>query len=856
MQLSTSNYLTEIRGNRLGSITIDLVSEYEEVESLLKEFDKMKEVTFDLETESADKVGDIEVFIVSFATLPTQGYVIPVTIDTLNLIFNWLVNTKVTIIAHNLTYDMRFVHKHTGKFIENYEDTYLMSKTLNNFVSEEMSHSLKALTKHVFGEWAEDVTNLDESCKTDKKILFYAGVDSCSCYYLYSTLKGDYTPIDLEEVLPIKHPSKIDVYTNLDFYNNISKQLIPLVIEMKNNGVPVDVEGAINLYEQLDSDIETLYEEVQRLPTVIKSFNEIKKNKANIQLDKSKEKFNERVFKPVGPTNTKYKNLFIDTHFDFKPSSKTSKNWTKTALKGLLGENHIVTRYFDKDLAKLRNHISYKDSFDEVERILVNDKETIERKKFEATFNQKLDSAESKVNFKPFNSDQKRYIINKGFNLRSTKKSMDTGEDSFDREEMTHIMNSTKKGSELNTFAKLNVDYSVASIIKSAFSKKIADNATKEGYIHSNFNLHGTLTFRLTSNGHLNFLQIPNKKNKFSKKVKSLFRVPNDDWVMLTADFSALEEVIMANVTKDPNKITVLEADSHIFHTCYYYTDRVEELLGRTHEPTQEYVNYYQSKMEEIPELDDLRSQSKPFSFSLAYGSGIPGLYRSAGYLDKTFEDEIYVGSDTSKFTLDVEPKRYRKKNGKQVTFYTAKKNATWYSNHDYKKVITKKEHINFFEKAVIPATIVFERYHKELYPGIRSYNEKVKINQIKPRKEVHGLLGLTLKTTQKVKSATIRTMTNFLYQSFSLLSILALERFRRRVYEKGWQEHIKIQSSVYDSVYLMVKNDRKYIDWTVETLGDLMTQDFIEDQKVKLKAEFDISYSSWADFKPYKKEG
>ena len=64
---------------------------------------------------------------------------------------------------------------------------------------------------------------------------------------------------------------------------------------------------------------------------------------------------------------------------------------------------------------------------------------------------------------------------------------------------------------------------------------------------------------------------------------------------------------------------------------------------------------------------------------------------------------------------------------------------------------------------------------------------------------------------------------------------------------EKGYQNDIKIVSSIYDSIYLHVRDDATIIKWVNDTIIPILTVDFIKDIIVHNDATGEIGYN-WYD--------
>ena len=62
-----------------------------------------------------------------------------------------------------------------------------------------------------------------------------------------------------------------------------------------------------------------------------------------------------------------------------------------------------------------------------------------------------------------------------------------------------------------------------------------------------------------------------------------------------------------------------------------------------------------------------------------------------------------------------------------------------------------------------------------------------------------------------------------------------------------GYQEDVKVISTIYDSIYFEVTNDPKIIKWVNDNLINTMLVDFMEEQTVINEAESDIGFN-WAE--------
>ena len=161
-----------------------------------------------------------------------------------------------------------------------------------------------------------------------------------------------------------------------------------------------------------------------------------------------------------------------------------------------------------------------------------------------------------------------------------------------------------------------------------AFHNAIDTNSGAR-WLYGNFNLGGTVSGRLSSSKP-NLQNLPSG-SKYGKMIKGCFKAPAG-WLMVGADFNALEARVCALTTQDPEMMKIYSEgyDSHSFNANTYWPNAVPDL-----EDTPQSINT-------IKDLHPkLRDKSKTVTFALQYGGTPFALVRESGFEQKE-ADEIY----------------------------------------------------------------------------------------------------------------------------------------------------------------------------------------------------------------------
>jgi len=155
------------------------------------------------------------------------------------------------------------------------------------------------------------------------------------------------------------------------------------------------------------------------------------------------------------------------------------------------------------------------------------------------------------------------------------------------------------------------------------------------------------------------------------------------------------------------------------------------------------------------------------------------------------------------------------------------------------------KKVANSIKIPIEEAEAIFNAYHNELFPGITDFRENYVLPTAIDTGKCHLGLGFYIHTDNPEKS--IRTINNANSQFWSILTALAINKIHHEIDAKGYQNDIIVTSTVYDSIYFIVRADPVIINWLNQTLVPIMEKDFMENQIVPNSANLCVG-TSWAD--------
>jgi len=228
--------------------------------------------------------------------------------------------------------------------------------------------------------------------------------------------------------------------------------------------------------------------------------------------------------------------------------------------------------------------------------------------------------------FNPGSPAQKQLLFFDMMGLPVISRSKTTRNPSADKDSMDEWLQDPNISDAKKDTIRAVLEYQLASKIQSSYidtaidGSKLIEEHPKlldcDFRLFADFKQTATITGRLSSSGVWNLQTIPSG-SKYGKAVKKLLIAPKG-FVIATADYSALEDVLMANESQDKNKLAIFKdgIDGHCLNAYSYFKDEFEA-RGLKYDPTDpNSINKIKS------EAPDLRQAGKAYTFGFSYGAG------------------------------------------------------------------------------------------------------------------------------------------------------------------------------------------------------------------------------------------
>jgi len=430
--------------------------------------------------------------------------------------------------------------------------------------------------------------------------------------------------------LPLPKPCDYDPGTEY-FYNNFVKYLSDDMIKLMCTGIYIDYDAVEDLRSTIDDVLSNVEAKLLRNP-IIQKYQEQRAKKAQkehyencVKSVRTPEyylkKYDGSIIHRTWVVNTYLKSIGLE--------KDTKESWSLKNLK-----NYNVFKE-DKVLASIIDKTISKDS-----AILNSGMLALAEYKTELWNRPRYEKGKEKAKLDPFNpgSAKQKQELFKMLEIEPYAFSDKTDEGSWGRDYIELLLKERKGQDEhLDEILECIIDHSYGGIIKGTFLKAF-DTFSIDNVLYGNIKLCGAKTFRNTSNSP-NLLNMPSTKSIYAKPLKTCFIAPKGKLV-IQCDFQSLEDVVLANISGDKGKIDILTdktLDSHCYNAYGYFKERVEAIVG-TEGSVKDKVRRFKAGVDEgNKELKNIRQESKPHTFGLAYGK-FPDEHKGGAITQEIFD--------------------------------------------------------------------------------------------------------------------------------------------------------------------------------------------------------------------------
>lgn len=415
-------------------------------------------------------------------------------------------------------------------------------------------------------------------------------------------------------------PSPMETrYLTRHFYENTAKYLIKDTVRIMMNGLHIDLEKVMELEEVLNQQLEQVTYDLDNNP-LIQTFMDLQysKNVTAYKEDRrSKLRTAEYYIKPFNYKDMLHRSYFMTLYATQQGIDLPKEElypgiakWTANQVKKLAQTRPLLRKFIN---GELESHHLMDRAILEIGEM----KAALYNKSYLAQIENPIVDRPS---FNPASPKQKQELFEwLGIPSEATT---DTGQPKWDRDQIERVHNETLD-ENVKHFTQCFIDHSFAAIVRNNFIEAFY-NYSVEDRLHGQYKLLGAKSGRYTSSNP-NMLNMPSTGSIFSKPVKKCFTAPKG-FVIASIDYAALEDRVVANLSKDNNKLGLfLEGlDGHSLSATYYYPERVKALIGNYTDHKQASRDLKKLVDEKVSEAKEVRQDSKPISFGLAYGSYPP----------------------------------------------------------------------------------------------------------------------------------------------------------------------------------------------------------------------------------------
>jgi len=431
--------------------------------------------------------------------------------------------------------------------------------------------------------------------------------------------------------LPFSLPSEHDPGPKF-FYDNFVSKFMPDIIQIMYAGIYID-DAAV---EDLRHTVTEVLKNVDALLLRNKLIQKYQEQKAKSNQKKHFKKYVDATKKPEEfyrdyDYSLLHRTWLVNTYLDtIGCSADQREQWSVKDLKNynIFKEDSVLVKIIDKSIAKHSD-------------IVIASMKRLSEYKAKLYNKPRYDKANRKVSVEPFNAGsakQKQELFSM-LGIEPVAFSDKTGDGTWSRKNIEEIKKHTPDSQlDLHEIFQCIIDHSYSAIIQNNFIKAF-DTYTIDSVMHGNIRLLGAKTARNTSNSP-NLLNQPSSGSVYAKPLKKCFVAP-EGMLVIQCDYKSLEDVVLANLSDDAGKIGILTdptLDSHCYNAMGYFQKEVEEVVGAEGSFVDKVRRFVVGVDEGNSYLKDLRQQSKPHTFGLAYGK-FPDEHKGGSITQEIFDN-------------------------------------------------------------------------------------------------------------------------------------------------------------------------------------------------------------------------
>jgi len=417
-------------------------------------------------------------------------------------------------------------------------------------------------------------------------------------------------------LLPAPEPRKA-TYPADYFYENVAKHLIVDVVRIMDNGLHIDLDKVADLEVVLDEQLAKVQVDLANNPYVDQLNTQLNETylAKYIKDRQSKLRTSEYYLKPFKANDQVHRSYFMYLYAQQQNLTQPTEllptdvpKWPANTVKKLATTRPLLRKLLNKELTEA-HPIAAK-----AMQLLAEHKADMYNTKY---VNQINNPDLDLQTFNPGSSKQKQQLFAL-IGIQSETMSKKTGLPSFDKKEIERIHNETLD-EDVKQLTHTLMEYSTAAIIRNNFIEAFY-KFTVDDYLYGSLKLFGAKSFRLTSS-QPNMLNMPSTGSVFAKPTKKCFTAP-EGFLVATIDYSALEDRVIASLSRDKNKCDLFlqNLDGHCLNAYGYFKDEIAQHMELTNDTTTDVKKFFELT-HTSPELKAIRQKGKPATFGLSYGS-------------------------------------------------------------------------------------------------------------------------------------------------------------------------------------------------------------------------------------------